>query len=244
MPSNLPMIGLRLPLALKQAAERTAAADHRSLSNWLVVLIEREVSKMVAQLKRVSPLGRLDLIRLDASANPPAAMSPYLAVDTRDGSLAIGFRHQCDNAVPMNVWHRIVRRLEIPCSADGEDLTTAINAGEIDALIGRIVMGSAVVWDGSNHVGNSNEDAANALKELQTWLDDFGGAITGGLWDAADWLQMSTAADLGITATTTDAQLNAIEARLDDEAQGEDVVLYRTYETLERLRQELRNADA
>lgn len=248
MPSNLPMIGLRIPPSLKQAAERAAAADHRSVSNWIVALITREVSRMT-QTQRVEPLGRLDLISLDASANPPAPMSVYLEIDTRDGSLHIGYRHQCDNAVPMNVWHGIVRRLEIPLDADGQDLTTAINSGEIDALITQIVAGSSVEWDGSNHVGNATEDAEDALEALCDWLVDQGGALPdgAGLWDAGDWLvdgvqSVASVTGHALTAETGDDVLGHLAQTIEADALSNDVVLYGTYEILEQLRQELRDA--
>ena len=243
MPSKLPMIGLRLPPELKAAAERAAAQDHRSLNNWILDLIIREVHPMTQKAQRVQPLGRLDLIDVDGSASPTTAKKVYLEIDTRDGALCIESRCQCDNAVPMSVWHGIVRRLGIQISTDGEALTSAINNGDIDGIVARIVSGSEVVWDGSNHVGSRNADAEAALEELQTWLDNQAGTLPdgAGLWDASDWLvdgalSVWDVTGRTITAQTTDEDLAAVAAALESAARQEGIVLYSTRDWLEQLR--------
>ena len=88
----------------------------------------------------------------------------------------------------------------------------------------RVHAGHSVFWDGSNHVGRLTEDAADAMAEIEREIaasaddDDY---IQ--VWDAGDWLQLSSAEDLEITAETTDEELDAIAKRLTDEAKHEGV---------------------
>ena len=60
-------------------------------------------------------------------------------------------------------------------------------------------------------------------------------------WDAGDWLQ-ATIGDLGITAASTDADLEALVERLTTEAHADGVELSRLSPTLESHRQELRDS--
>lgn len=195
---------------------------------------------------RVKPeTDRLAWICPDPSANPPVPLQHYLALDTRDGSLFVGWSYQSDNAVPMGVWHGIVRRYNLPTATNAEALTKAINKGEFDGLFDRICKGTEVVWNGNNHVARSTDDVVAAEEELLEELATYTLAPdTGGLWDAADWLQyIDIAAEYGITSDTTDEELEEIAERIEAEARSDGAVVYRTLETLEDARRELDDED-
>lgn len=46
---NTEMTGLRLPVAVKQALQRQAKRDHRSLSAHIVMVLELDAHRIVAQ---------------------------------------------------------------------------------------------------------------------------------------------------------------------------------------------------
>ncbi len=198
----------------------------------------------VETVGRVEPLGRMGLLALDASASSVEPMQPYLEVDTETGELLIDLLHQSDSMVPMRVWHGLNRRFDIAPHVNAALLTESINAGEIDGLVQRICTGTETVWDGSNHVARSDDDAAAASEELQAWLDgaDELNGDAPGLWDAGEYHADSTDADLGITEATTDAELEQIAERLEREAEETDTLLAGTLEYLTERRDALRDA--
>lgn len=114
----------------------------------------------------------------------------------------------------------------------------------VQNLVERIARGYSMYWDGSNLRGGLNQNAEDALQELQefaeepSWSDrqvavyDAGGWLAGiGTW--ADQRQ-----ELGITAETTDAELAAIAKRLIHYAAAEGIdVLEDLDYALEALRE-------
>lgn len=196
----------------------------------------------VETVGRVDSLGRLDLLVPDRSASPVDAMEVYLELDTETGELEIGWTHQSDNAVPMRVRHGRDRRYAISAYANGETLTQRINEGEMDALVRRICAGTEIVWDGSNHIARVSDDAETAEAELQAWLD--GADLledSGGVTRAGDWLAGCTDDEIGVCATSTDADLERIAAKLEQEAEGANTVLVDILEELEARRQAARD---
>lgn len=192
---------------------------------------------------RVESMAPTGLISADPSASPLSPMIPRLELDTRTGAMEITFGHQSDNAVIMAVWHGIVLRWQIPITADAEALTGDINAGELDALLARIVDGSSIRWDGSNHVGRLTEDAQDAKEIVEGWLNTYADTLPGdcpGLWAAESWLVDGPSSVDGLTAATTDEELATMAERLEAEALGESVVLAHTLLTLEGFREQLR----
>src|SRR5690606_40606943 len=139
----------------------------------------------------------------------------YLALDTRDGSIWLSTRAQADNTVPMEVWHGIVRRYYLPANVDAQRLTQEINSGAFDSLFERIVDGSEIVWDGQNLVCRMTDDAYAADRELGERLMDYPYTHEGAIF-AGYWLWYAYAnGDLGLTAETTDEELEALAERLD-----------------------------
>jgi hypothetical protein len=146
--------------------------------------------------------------------------SCYIEFDPCDGVVSASSNSEIGNAVPMYVWHGIVRRYHLPYAIYGTSYVAL--AEEIKPLLARVQEGFEEVWDGSNHVGTLTDDAQTAENEIEaaieSWCDE-SDAIK--VWDASDWLQGETNADLGITATTADDELEAISDKIRNDAVGE-----------------------
>ena len=193
---------------------------------------------------RVEPIDDpFGLVEADPVTGPEATKAIYLQLDTRDGEIGLGTRSHAENAVPINVYHGIVRRYYLPQNVDAKRLTDDINSGVFDDLFRRIVDGSEVVWDGQNHVCRMTDDAYAADQELSERLMDYPYTHEGVI-SARDWLREAyETGDLGLTAETTDEELEALAERLDAEAREEGIKLLHTLETLEEWRDELRERE-
>lgn len=163
-----------------------------------------------------------------------------LACDT--GTLSADFDGEIGSGVPTLVYHTRTLRWRIPClTAD------AANAllDEVLPIAERIVAGYSCEWDGHNHVGRFDADAEAAREEMHDLIDgrQFDEAALIEEWDAAEWFggvgsrnaQRST---LGITAATTDEELDAIETREDNAAGARIITGLRRH--LDGLRDEAR----
>lgn len=189
---------------------------------------------------RIAPMEPTDLIELDPSAGYVAPKRQFFCLDTVTGEVWITSCRQCDNAVPMRVWHGFVREWEIPYRTDAQKLAEAVNAGELDALLTRIMEGAETIWDGNNHVRRFNEDAQLAAEEVERWFEGWEGTVEGGLWDAGDYYQYCPPEE--VRADSTDEELDALAERLEEEAKKENVVLAHAREYLGHLRDQLRAA--
>ncbi len=150
----------------------------------------------------------------------------YVELDCERRTLSASPNAEIGNAVPFAVWHHRVLRWSIPVLTDA-----AANAllDEIAPLAERVCDGYERVWDGNNHVGRYDADAAQAREQIERLCsDDWDEDQQVSVWDASDWFgglgnREAQAATLGITATTTDAELDAIAERELAEAAAEDV---------------------
>ena len=151
------------------------------------------------------------------------------------------------DAVPAPEWHRLTLAWEVlqgPAELDVAALRRDLGPGGPlhDLLLERITAGRTTEWNGSNYVGVLDADAAQADEELRARLADdpdrFCTRRT--VWAAADWLALELSIP-GLSADTTDAELEEVVERLDTEARGEHVVLQNLRAELERRRQELRD---
>src|SRR5690606_6095881 len=99
-------------------------------------------------------------------------------------------------------------------------------------------------WDGNNHVCRMTDDAMMADGELERLLRDYP-HVHGGAWDAGDWLyEAYESGDLGLTAETTDEELEALAERWEQEARDAGICLLGTIEALTEWRDELRERAA
>lgn len=187
----------------------------------------------------------LALLSADPSSNPTRACWNALHLDPSTGKLWLDSHYHLDGT-PAEVWHGLQHRYSLPETVDAEAITEAINAGAIDPLVSRIVEGFDNVWDGNNHVGRLSDDAEEADKALSAWCETNAPTLSGesaGLWSAGDWFdgigRDGVADEYGITAETTDAELEALASRMDDEAREHNVVLESAYNYIDAIRDDL-----
>lgn len=186
-------------------------------------------------------------LEADPSSHPLQAREIELHFDPEDGSLWIETIYQSEVARPAEIWYGRVLCWEIPITTNAVTLSTALNAGEFDDLLSLIVAGYSVRWNGNSHVGELTETAEDASSEMQERLDGYSETLgTGaGFWDASDWFDPlgydpAQWEREGLTATTTDAELEAIAERFEAEAKAEGGVLGGTENHLREVRDELR----
>lgn len=184
--------------------------------------------------------GTYDLHQHYRGQSAPQPCHVQLACDT--GTLGAGYSGEIGNGVPSHVWHNRTLRWTIPClTAD------AANAllDEVLPIAERIVAGYSCEWDGHNHVGRFDADAEAAREKMHDLISgrQFAESALIEEWDASDWFggvgsrnaQRST---LGITASTTDEEMDAIETREDNAAGARIINGLRRY--LDGLRDEAR----
>lgn len=91
-------------------------------------------------------------------------------------------------AVPMSVWHRRVLRVSVSPRISGDALADHMESEDFRALIRRVIAGHRVEWDGSNHVGQIDEDGEDALDAIGESLEQFGEDDLTQIWLAGDYL--------------------------------------------------------
>jgi hypothetical protein len=118
--------------------------------------------------------------------------STYIALDIRDGALWASYSGEIGNAIPMNVYHGLVRRYYLPYPMLA-DVANELMA-DIMPLAQRVLDGASVEWDGSNRVGRLTLNAADAEAEIEAIILGYesGQEYNGVAWcDAADWFQFT-----------------------------------------------------
>ncbi len=173
------------------------------------------------------------IIKLDLD-NPAALFHRYpsepdpqpvnLVIDLRDGTVFCDWKNEPGRTcMPASVFHGRVRWYRIP-------VLTAAAANRLldDALpyAQRILTGSHIDFDGSNHVGYLNDDAASAEVALTDMIerrypDDAASPDAVTEWQAADFFSGSDDDDAcdeyNITAETSDEQLTAITGTVEQQ---------------------------
>lgn len=169
----------------------------------------------------------------------------FLALNLEDGELAADWDGEIGNGVPESVWSGRTLRWTIPILT-----TTAANdlLAEAAPIAQRVLNGAAIDWDGSNHRGTLNEAAEAAHEEITALIatyDDQSLCVVE--WDAADFFTSDAdAISYGITATSSDADLDTLAAKARNDAATCDpgvghIVLYGVEQYFRTLRNELRD---
>lgn len=180
-----------------------------------------------------------------------APQTCFVVLDTESGELSADWNGEVGNARPASVFHGLTLRFRIPVLT-----ATAANRllAEVAPLAQHVLDDWTVEWDGSNRVGRASTDHGNELveeieqacggeypRELSWHIEDMVSE-----YDAGDWYSAGgdTAAELGITATTTDDELATIAATAESEAATAldygHTVLTGALEYLTGVREELR----
>jgi hypothetical protein len=145
----------------------------------------------------------------------------YVQLDCEAETLCAEVDGSIGPGTPFRVWHGRTLRWSIPA------LTESAAEGlllDLIPLAQRIVDGYECRWDGSNHVGRLTEDAREAAEAIRDLCDrNWSEGEVLSVWDASDWYAQCgsgayLAGELGLTAETTDAELDAIVEREEDQA--------------------------
>ena len=165
----------------------------------------------------------------------------YVQLDCESETLSAEVDGSIGPGTPFRVWHGRAIRWAIPA------LTTEAAEAlleEILPLAQRVVEGYECRWDGSNHVGKLDEDAQEAAEAIRDLCDrDWSEWEVLSVWDASDWYGQCgggeyLARQVGITAETTDEQLDAIVEHEETEASPARIEGIEAF--LRDLREELR----
>lgn len=151
----------------------------------------------------------------------------FVELDARTGALTATHNGEIGNAVPEEVHLEHVLRWDIPAMKEGP--ANALLAS-IAPLAQRVVDGYSSSWDGNDTVGEYTDDANEARAEIEALCDavDDGDRLV--VWTAADLLgPLGTyemqAHELGITAASTDEELDAIAAETADCSDEIDMIV-------------------
>lgn len=168
--------------------------------------------------------------------------------DFADSTCGTYDRHQSHNSVSFYEYHGHAASYILPTNVDAIKFAAWI-AEDIMPILNRIQAGYSSEYDGNNTVAKFTDDAREAKEELGDIFDNNGetrvpelDAENGGLWEAADWLFASKAEVIqenGLTADSTDEELRAAAAAIEDIARNSDVVLDGTYKFLDYLREDM-----
>lgn len=177
-------------------------------------------------------------MKYDSQTN---AQDVFIELDCQAQTLYAEVNPEIGNAVPFAVWHGHRQRWGIP-------VLTADSANKllkrIAPLAEAVCEGYERVWDGRNHVAEFTEEAQEAIDAIREICErawDHGDTVN--VWEAADWLGGIGSDDtqrrvLGITAETTDDELDAIVQKLEEEAEDENVMVDNLDRYVTRLRDE------
>lgn len=171
----------------------------------------------------------------------------FIALDLEDGTLWADYNAEIGSAVPEAVWNGRTIRFPAPCmTAAGMNHLM----DEIAPLADRVLAGSEIEWDGNNHVGKLDEDAQDASDEIERICDELEPAPSETVteWDACEFYD-AVKDELGVTADSTDAELEALAEKLEEEDSiyewtGGPMVLNGTLEFLQSIRDNLREEAA
>ena len=144
----------------------------------------------------------------------------YVELDCRDEVLTASYNAEIGNAVPSAVWHGHVQRWGIP-------LLTVDRCNDllddIAPLAEQVIDGYESVWDGNNNVARFDDDAREAIDEIDHLTDESRFRDESELieeWNVGDWLQYCDKP----TADTTDKEL--AEMVSDAEPTEENIVIH------------------
>ena len=186
----------------------------------------------------------------------------YIELDCKNENLSVAYNAEIGNAVPFSVYHGHEQRWGIPLLT-----TDAINSllDEIEPAAERVVAGYESEWDGNNHIAEFDEDAQNALDEIEELCNAAGENAdetdTIEEWDIGNYLDNVTfyhdsdekqckwqsvvtviVGDYGtITGKTTDDELSDIKTAIDDDTDGENIVLNGVEKWLTKLRDQCKS---
>lgn len=101
-------------------------------------------------------------------------------------------------------WHGCTLSIPLLDCADAEDVVSVLRGEKGQALLRCVIGGHSVEYSGCRYMAHTTDAAADALFKLEQLLKD---VEIVGVWHAGDWLAPATDHTLGLTASTTDEQI-------------------------------------
>jgi hypothetical protein len=153
------------------------------------------------------------------------AQNVYVALDLETGALYADYDSVIGSGVPSEVHDGRVRRYTLGAGQYGREPVIPTPEGanqlleQIKPLAQRVLDGASIEWDGNNMVGVLTADAQEAEEEIGNLVSSEEGPALGDggtveVWSIDTIGETWTAEEAGITAQTTDSELDDIEARL------------------------------
>jgi hypothetical protein len=158
-----------------------------------------------------------------------------LEIDWEHRTIDITARHNSNTSWTMREHHGHASTFELPILVR-DDALSLIAA--LRQVVGRVADTYRSEWDGRNHVArwsHSEDEHDELLHEIHIMIQNARYTPAGGVWDAADYLEADPPR---VPATTTDEQLQELEARLQGEAHDCGVHLHDLDEYLEQRRRD------
>jgi len=184
--------------------------------------------------------------RYSGENNPQEA---FISVQPEHGCISADWNGNIGSSVASNVWHRREFMFLVSPELTAQEINDLME--EIQPLADILYDGFSSDWDGSNYVGELNEDAQAAHERIS---EICGSTVTrsGGVWDASDWMQAGVTGQgtagitlllddpVVITPETSDEEIDSIESRIEEIATGDGVTLNGLFSYLMYLRTETR----
>lgn len=174
--------------------------------------------------------------------NQTSQQKCFIELDLEDGELNAGTNPSIGSGTPMRVWNGIVKRWNIPCLKPKAVIALL---KEIQPLAEEIMEGSSIFWDGKNYVGKLTEEAQEIVEKIDCICSatEFQEEDIESHWNAWDWYApiSDVCKELGITAESTDENLDKIAAREQEAAEEQGYFVESILEYLSQKRDELQN---
>jgi hypothetical protein len=231
---NRPRVNLTLRRETTKALDDLAAKWGVSRSR----AVERLVEESTMKINQVEGTRALYL-KYPGQSSPQGC---FVELDCEKRTLSAGYNPEIGNATPFRVYHGRAIRWTIPCLTD--DAVNGLLA-ELAEDAAAVCDGYACEWDGSNHVGQLDDNAKTAAERIREAIDrDWSERDTVNIWDASDWYEpvLDVAATLSIDANTTDERIAEIAKAEKESAEVDGHTIEGVEEYLTRLRDELQSA--
>jgi len=185
--------------------------------------------------------------------NTPQKAHIALRLDT--GKIYAHTDYNTGGGIDADVWHGRELQWIVNPNMTATEINTIID--ELHPLLDKLYSLMTVEWDGSNHSGRYIDHDAQAegaeIQEKIHAITETSDTNSGGVWYAENWLENTTESQedhdgfiLGwtignhtITKTTTREELKAIAQKTEHEARHENTTVYKAYEHIKYLQDQI-----
>lgn len=138
-----------------------------------------------------------------------------LHIDPRDRTAWVSQEYRTGSTT-MDNYHGLTLEQRIADHPNETEVREWLTVGEGQELLRVICNGFDTRWNGNNNVGTYSDEAMEAMAELDRELDDEGQSRFGEYYQYWPVEELGDAAEWGVTAETTDEELEQIAANIND----------------------------